>query len=50
MLTLEKENVILWEAESIIKNVVIVEEPIEQHIEKFMQEEAFYGDPDFSYY
>jgi hypothetical protein len=50
MLTLEKENVILWEAESIIKNVVIVEESILQQIEKYMQDEAFYGDPDFSYY
>lgn len=50
MLTLKKEDVILWEEESLIKNVVIVEEPIEQQIEKFMQDEAFYGDPDFSYY
>jgi hypothetical protein len=50
MLTLEKENVILWEAESIIKNVVIAEESMLQQIEKCMQEEAFYGDPDFSYY
>lgn len=50
MLTLEKENVILWEAESIIKNVVIVEESILQQIEKYMQDEPFYGDPDFSYY
>ena len=50
MLTLEKNNVILLEAESIIVNVVIVEEAIEQQIEKQMQDEAFYGDPDFSYY
>lgn len=50
MLTLEKPNVILWEAESVIKNVVLKEEEIVQHIEKYMQEEPFYGDPDFSYY
>lgn len=50
MLTLKKEDVILWEEESLIKNVVIVEETIVQQVEKFMQDEAFYGDPDFSYY
>lgn len=51
MLTLEKENnIFLWEAESIIKSVVISEEFITQQIEKFMQEEPFYGDPDYSYY
>jgi hypothetical protein len=50
MLTLERPNVILWEAESIINSVVVKEENITQQIEKFMQEEPFYGDPDFSYY
>jgi hypothetical protein len=50
MLTLEKPNVILWEAESVIKNVVIKDEELIQQIEKFMQDEPFYGDPDFSYY
>lgn len=50
MLTLEKTNVILWEAESIIVNVVLVEEKLEQSIEQKMQDEPFYGDPDFSYY
>lgn len=50
MLTLQKPNVILWEAESVIKNVVLKEEELVQQIEKFMQDEPFYGDPDFSYY
>jgi hypothetical protein len=50
MLTLKKDNVILWEAESIITNVVLTEEKVEQHIEQKMQEEPFYGEPDFSYY
>lgn len=51
MLTLEKEkNIVLWEAESIIKSVVLSEEFITQQIEAFMQEEPFYGDPDYSYY
>lgn len=48
---LEKEYVILWEAESKIKNTLFVhEEVIEQRIQKYMQEEPFYGDPDYSYY
>lgn len=51
MLTLEKENnIVLWEAESIIKSLVVTEEFITQEIEKFMQDEPFYGDPDYSYY
>lgn len=53
MLTLEKENVILWEAESVIKNVVIFpkeDDNIYYIIEKHMQDEPYYGDPDFSYY
>ena len=51
MKTLEKEYVILWEAESKIKNVLVQqEELIEQRVQKYMQEEPFYGDPDYSYY
>lgn len=48
---LEKEYVILWEAESKIKNKLVqTDEVIEQRIQKYMQEEPFYGDPDYSYY
>ena len=51
MITLEKEYVILWEAESKIKNVLVQqEELIEQRVQKYLQEEPFYGDPDYSYY
>ena len=51
MLTLEKEYVILWEAESIITNKLAnQEELIEVTIQKYMQDEPFYGDPDYSYY
>lgn len=51
MLTLEKTNVILWEAESIINNIIIEEtDDIISQIERFMQDEPYYGDPDFSYY
>jgi hypothetical protein len=51
MLTLEKENnTVLWEAESIIKSVVLTQEVITLQIEKFMQDEPFYGEPDYSYY
>jgi hypothetical protein len=52
MLTLDKINVILWEAESIINNIVIEidHNNVDQIIENYMQEESFYGDPDFSYY
>lgn len=50
-LLLEKEYVVLWEAESIIKNVVVKDDTvIEQHVQKYMQDEPFYGDPDYSYY
>jgi len=48
---LEKEYVILWEAESIIKNTLIKDETIiEQRVQKYMQDEPFYGEPDYSYY
>jgi hypothetical protein len=51
MKTLEKEYVILWEAESVIKSKLVQEsEIIEQRLQKYMQEEPFYGDPDYSYY
>jgi hypothetical protein len=51
MITLEKEYVILWEAESKIKSKLVQqEEVIEQRVQKYMQEEPFYGDPDYSYY
>lgn len=50
MLTLDKPNMILWEAESTIESVVVSEETVTQLIEKYMQEEPFYGDPDYSYY
>jgi hypothetical protein len=51
MITLEKEYVVLWEAESVIKSKLVQEpELIEQRLQKYMQEEPFYGDPDYSYY
>lgn len=50
MLTLDKQNVILWEAESILINVILEDDSIREQIEKFMQDDAYYGDPDFSYY
>ena len=50
MLVLEKPKMILLEAESIIKSVIVSEEPVTQIIEKHMQEEPFYGEPDYSYY
>lgn len=50
MLTLEKQNVILWEAESILINVILDDDSIKEKIEKFMQDDSYYGDPDFSYY
>lgn len=50
MLTLDKPNVILWEAESVIETVVVKRSDFEQQVEEFMQDEPFYGDPDYSYY
>jgi len=52
MLTLEKNKVILWEAESLIKNIVLDSDKNEfiKQVEQYMQEEPFYGDPDYSYY
>jgi hypothetical protein len=52
MLTIEKHNVILWEAESTIDNKVVSsnKDEVLDPIEQFMQEEPFYGDPDYSYY
>ena len=52
MLTLENSNVILWEAESIINNVILKydKDYLFKTIEFYMQEEPFYGDPDYSYY
>jgi hypothetical protein len=50
MTILEQPNLILLEEESVIQSVVVTDEAIAKLIEKFMQDEAFYGDPDFSYY
>lgn len=52
MLTMNKPNVILWEAESIISNKIVsfYKEEIIDPIEKYMQEEPFYGEPEYSYY
>jgi hypothetical protein len=52
MLILENQNVILWEAESIINNVILKydKDYLFKTIEFYMQEEPFYGDPDYSYY
>jgi hypothetical protein len=51
MITLEKEYVILWEAESAIKTKLVKhEDHVEQRVQKFMQDEPYYGDPDYSYY
>lgn len=52
MLTIEKPNVVLWEAESIITNRIVSSDKEELiiPIEQYMQEEPFYGEPDYSYY
>ena len=50
MKTLEKPKKILWEEESIILNSILDEQSIVLQIEKYMQDEAFYGEPDYSYY
>lgn len=52
MLTIEREKLILWEAESVIDNTVVIysKDKIINFIENYMQEEPFYGDPDFSFY
>lgn len=52
MLTLDKQKVILWEAESIIDNTVVTysKDNIINFIENYMQEEPYYGDPDYSFY
>lgn len=52
MLTLQNTNLILWEAESIISNIIVEynKDKLFKTIESYMQDEPFYGDPDYSYY
>lgn len=52
MLTLDKPKMILWEAESTTDNVIVLldKDTISKIIEKHMQDEPYYGDPDYSYY
>lgn len=52
MLTLDRDNMILWEAESIINNIILKQDKndVIKLVEQYMQDEAYYGDPDYSYY
>lgn len=49
MKTISKPTILFLEEESVIK-IKTEDVDIIAQIEKFMQEESYYGDPDFSYY